>query len=82
MSAGKLLEAQPGPVGREGAGGGERVWKRGFEKTGLGKKGAFKKEVLKKGGLGGGKGVSWEETKWRKGAVVSQWELVQTGNLC
>lgn len=53
MSAGKLLEAQPGPVGREGAGGGERVWKRGFEKTGLGKKGAFKKEVLKKGGLGG-----------------------------
>ena len=76
MSAGKLLEAQPGPVGRGGAGGGERVWKRGLEKRGFG---------VKKGlairGLGK-RGVSWEETKWRKGAVVSQWELVQTGNLC
>ena len=52
MSAGKLLEAQPGPVGREGAGGGERVWKRGLGKGGL-KKESWEKGVLKKGGLGG-----------------------------
>ena len=46
MSAGKLLEAQPGPVGREGAGGGERVWERGLGKRGL------KKEAWEKRGLG------------------------------
>ena len=49
MSAGKLLEAQPGPVGREGAGGGRKGLEKGaWKKMGL-EKGLGKKLVWKRG---------------------------------
>ena len=60
------MEAEAGPVGRGGARGGGR---KGFENG-------------KRGDREGEEGE--EKKKRRKGslAVVSQWKLVQTGNLC